>query len=434
MTQTPQALMETGIPSYLSRERLGPWETYLKQVDEVVPWLEPELQPWVETLRRPKRVLIVDVPIKLDDGTVAHFEGYRVQHNLSRGPGKGGIRYHPQVTLSEVMALAAWMSIKNAVVNVPFGGAKGGIRLDPKQLSRAELERLTRRYTSEINILLGHDRDIPAPDVNTDEQIMAWMMDTFSMNQGRTAMGVVTGKPLQLGGSLGRRDATGRGVFIAAREAAKKLGVPISGARVVLQGFGNVGEAAARLFAEHGAKVIAVQDDTGAVHNAAGLDVAALRQYRSERQTLVGFPGGEAVAAADFWALPCEFLIPAALEGQITRDNAPQIRARLIVEGANGPTTSEADAILQEQGVVIVPDVVANAGGVTVSYFEWVQDIVSFFWSEAEINNRLDRIMTDAFQAVWEVAANKKIPLRTAAYLVACRRVLAARAQRGLYP
>src|SRR3990172_5388753 len=420
------------LPSYLSRDHLGPWETYLTQIDDVVPWIESDLWPWIETLRRPKRILIVDVPIKLDDGRIAHFEGYRVHHNLSRGPGKGGVRFHPQVTLPEVMALAAWMSIKNAVVNVPFGGAKGGVRVDPRKLSRAELERLTRRYTSEINIVLGHDRDIPAPDINTDEQIMAWMMDTFSVNQGRTEMGVVTGKPISLGGSLGRHDATGRGVFIAAREAATRIGMPIGDARVGVQGFGNVGEAAARIFAENGAKVVAVQDETGGVFNSNGLDHVALRHYRAERGTLEDFPGGEALSVADFWALPCEFLIPAAIEGQITADNAPAIRARVIVEGANGPTTTEADRILQGRGVLIVPDVLANAGGVTVSYFEWVQDIASFFWSEAEINQRLDRIMVEAFQPVWEIAERNAIPLRTAAYVVACRRVLSARAQRGL--
>lgn len=422
------------IPSYLSKDHLGPWETYLKQIENVAPFLDENLQPWIETLRRPKRILVVDVPIKLDSGAIAHFEGYRVHHNLSRGPGKGGIRYHPQVTLSEVMALSAWMSIKNAVVNVPFGGAKGGIRVDPKKLSRDEIERLTRRYTSEINILLGHDRDIPAPDVNTDEQIMAWMMDTFSMNQGRTSMGVVTGKPVQLGGSLGRHDATGRGVFVTARAAAEKLCIPIAGSKVVIQGFGNVGEATARLFAENGAKIIAIQDETGTVHNADGIDLAALRWYRAERRTLRGFPGGENLDASDLWGIPCEFLIPAALEGQITRENARSIRAKVIVEGANGPTTPEADVILNEAGVLVVPDVVANAGGVTVSYFEWVQDISSFFWSESEINSRLDRIMSEAFQAVWEVAEQKLISMRTAAYVVACRRVLAARAQRGLYP
>jgi len=422
------------LPSYLCRDNLGPWETYLQQIAEVTPWIDGELQPWWETLRRPKRVLVVDVPIKLDNGTIAHFEGYRVQHNLSRGPGKGGLRFHPNVTLCEVMALAAWMSIKNAVVNLPFGGAKGGVRVDPRKLSRGELERLTRRYTSEINVLLGHDRDIPAPDINTDEQVMAWMMDTFSANQGRTAMGVVTGKPVSLGGSLGRRDATGRGVFIAAREAAKKLGLPIDGARVVVQGFGNVGEAAARIFAEHGARVIAIQDETGTVENANGLDVAALQSFRAVRGSFERFPGGDLLPDADLWRLPCEFLVPAALEAQITAANAASVRARVIVEGANGPTTPDADRILRAQGSLVVPDVLANAGGVTVSYFEWVQDIASFFWSGTEINQRLDRIMTDAFNAVWDLAERYRISLRTAAYALACGRLLAARAQRGLYP
>lgn len=425
---------EDFVPSYLSTDHLGPWETYLQQVENVTPWLDEELHPWIETLRRPKRILVVDVPIKLDNGRIAHFEGYRVQHNLSRGPGKGGIRYHRDVTLPEVMALAAWMSIKNAVVNVPFGGAKGGIRVDPGKLSLGELERLTRRYTSEINILLGHDRDIPAPDVNTNEQVMAWIMDTYSMNQGRTSMGVVTGKPISLGGSLGRHDATGRGVFVTARAAAAKLSIPIEGARVLVQGFGNVGEATARIFAENGARIIAVQDETGAVYNPDGINVAALRDYRAANNTISGFLGGEAIGRQRFWEIPCEFLVPAAVEGQITHHNVRDISARIIVEGANGPTTPEADKILQDKGIVVVPDVLANAGGVTVSYFEWVQDISSFFWSESEINGRLERIMSEAFQSVWDVAQSKHLSLRTAAYVVACRRVLAARAQRGLYP
>lgn len=423
-----------GLPSYLSPEYLGPWETFLRQVEEVAPWLEPELRPWIDTLRRPKRILIVDVPIKRDNGVVVHYEGYRVQHNLSRGPGKGGVRYHPNVTLAEVMALAGWMSIKNAVVNVPYGGAKGGIRVDPKRLSTSELERLTRRYTSEINILIGPDKDIPAPDLNTNEQVMAWMMDTYSMNQGRTVPGVVTGKPVSLGGSLGRRDATGRGVFITARAVARKHSVPLEGARVAVQGFGNVGEAAARIFAEHGAKVIAVQDDTGTVFNESGLDLAELKRFADSADGLAGFPGAERLDNEAFWELPCEFLIPAAVEEQITAARAGKLKARFVVEGANGPTLPDADRILENRNVTVVPDVLANAGGVTVSYFEWVQDISSFFWSEAEINARLERIMTEAFESVWQVAECKKIPLRTAAYVVACHRVLAARALRGLYP
>jgi glutamate dehydrogenase (NAD(P)+) len=424
--------MSFTLPSYLSRENVGPWETYLEQVERVAPHLDRALMPWIETLRRPKRSLIVDVPIKLDSGEVAHFEGYRVHHNLSRGPGKGGIRYHPDVTLSEVMALAAWMTIKNAVVQVPYGGAKGGVRVDPKQLSRDELERLTRRYTSEINILLGPDRDIPAPDVNTNEQVMAWIMDTYSMNRGRTATGVVTGKPLSLGGSLGRRDATGRGVFITAREAARKLNLPIEGARVAVQGFGNVGEAAARIFAGHGARIVALQDESGTIFREAGLDMAAVCAHRRQTGSVAGLAGAQALA--DFWAVPCDILVPAAVENQIGTHNAGVIAARLVVEGANGPTTPAADLILQERGITVVPDVLANAGGVTVSYFEWVQDISSFFWSEAEINQRLDRIMTEAFGAIWAVAQERRLPLRTAAFVVGCQRVLEARALRGLYP
>jgi len=422
------------LPSYISSENIGPWRIFLHQIEQVAPLLEPGLQPWVETLRRPKRSLIVDVPIRLDNGEIAHFEGYRVHHNTSRGPGKGGIRYHQDVTLSEVMALAGWMTIKNAVVNVPFGGAKGGIRVDPRQLKGSELERLTRRYTSEISSMIGPDKDIPAPDMNTNAQTMAWMMDTYSMGEGRTVTGVVTGKPLSLGGSLGRQDATGRGVFVTAREAARRLNVQIEGARVVVQGFGNVGEASARMFAQAGAKVIAVQDVSGTVLNPAGLDIAALKVFHAAHGKLLGAPGTETLPDADFWALPCEFMVPAALESQINRYNAEQIRARIVIEGANGPTTPEAEAILAERGVMVVPDVLANAGGVTVSYFEWVQDFSSFFWSEEEINARLDRIMSEAFTAIWQLADDRQLSLRTAAFVIACSRVLTARATRGLYP
>ena len=422
------------LPSYLSKENIGPWHIFLQQVDQVAPLLDKALWSWVETLRRPKRSLIVDVPIRLDNGVVEHFEGYRVHHNTSRGPGKGGIRFHQDVTLSEVMALAGWMTIKNAVVNVPFGGAKGGVRVDPRQLSLTELEGLTRRYTSEISSMIGPDKDIPAPDMNTNAQVMAWMMDTYSMGEGRTVTGVVTGKPLSLGGSLGRPDATGRGVFVTAREAARKIGLPVDGARVAVQGFGNVGEASARMFAHAGARVTAVQDVGGTVFNGAGLDVAALKRYLGEHKTLLGAPGTETITNDDFWSVPCEFLVPAALESQINRYNAERIAARIVVEGANGPTTPEADAILAERGIVVVPDVLANAGGVTVSYFEWVQDFSSFFWSEDEINARLERIMADAFNAIWQMAEERKMPLRSAAFVIGCSRVLEARATRGLYP
>uniref|UniRef100_E6PPM3 Glutamate dehydrogenase (GDH) n=1 Tax=mine drainage metagenome TaxID=410659 RepID=E6PPM3_9ZZZZ len=419
--------------SYIDPQPDSPWQTYLAQVDRVLPYLG-DLARWGETLRRPKRALIVDVPIEMDDGTVQHFEGYRVQHNLSRGPGKGGVRYHPQVTLEEVMALAEWMTVKNAAVGLPFGGAKGGIRVEPSRLSRKELERLTRRYTSEIGIIIGPQQDIPAPDVNTNAQIMAWMMDTYSMNIGGTATGVVTGKPVQLGGSLGRVKATGRGVFVTGREAARRIQLPLEGARLAVQGFGNVGSIAAELFADAGAKLVAVQDHTGALQAEQDLDVAALQAHVQQHGGVAGFKGGQAIAADDFWSVPCDILIPAALEGQVTEARARMTTAKLVLEGANGPTLPGADDILAERGVLVVPDVICNAGGVTVSYFEWVQDFSSFFWSEDEINARLDKILGGAFLHIWDTADRLKITLRTAAFVVACERVLEARAERGLYP
>ncbi len=421
------------IPSYLQSDNLGPWGIYLQQVDRVAPYLG-HLASWIETLKHPKRALIVDVPIHLDNGTIAHFEGYRVQHNTSRGPGKGGVRFHQDVTLSEVMALAAWMSIKNAAVNVPYGGAKGGIRVDPKLLSKGELERMTRRYTSEIGIIIGPTKDIPAPDVNTNEQIMAWMMDTYSMNEGSTATGVVTGKPIDLGGSLGRREATGRGVFTVGVEAAKHIGLDIDTCRVAIQGFGNVGGIAAKLFAQAGSRVVAVQDHAGAIYNGGGLDVPSLLNHVMVHGTVVGFPKAEPIEREAFWDVECDILIPAALDQQLTQANANRIRARMVIEGANGPTTPEADDIFQERNILVVPDVIANAGGVTVSYFEWVQDFSSFFWSEDEINSRLVRIMQDAFAAIWQVAKEHQVTLRTATFIVACKRILHARELRGLYP
>jgi glutamate dehydrogenase (NAD(P)+) len=421
------------LPSYLNPEHLGPWGIYLQQVDRVTPYLG-SLSRWVETLKRPKRALIVDVPIELDNGTMAHFEGYRVQHNTSRGPGKGGVRFHQDVTLSEVMALSAWMSVKNAAINLPFGGAKGGIRVDPKTLSRGELERLTRRYTSEIGIIIGPTKDIPAPDVNTNEQIMAWMMDTYSMNEGATASGVVTGKPIALGGSLGRREATGRGVYTVGQEAAQRIGLDITKAKIAVQGFGNVGGIAAKLFAQAGATVVAVQDHGGTVYKATGLNVPALLTHVNENGSVHGFENAEVLPDAHFWGVECDILIPAALEQQISVANAHQIRARMVIEGANGPTTPEADDILRERGILVVPDVIANAGGVTVSYFEWVQDFSSFFWSEDEINARLVRIMREAFTAIWQVADEHRVSLRTATFIVACTRILHARELRGLYP
>lgn len=419
--------------SFVNPTANSPWGTYLSQVDRVVPYLGP-LARWVETLKRPKRALIVDVPIEMDDGTIAHFEGYRVQHNMSRGPGKGGVRFHPDVTLEEVMALSAWMTIKTAAVNLPYGGAKGGIRVDPKKLSLQELEKVTRRYTSEIGIIIGPHTDIPAPDVNTNAQIMAWMMDTYSMNVGGTATGVVTGKPLHLGGSLGRVKATGRGVFVTGREAARRLGMDLRGARIAVQGFGNVGSVAAELFAEAGAKIVAVQDHTGTIVNTNGLDLAKLVPI-SRTDGVVGFKaGGDIVPNEDFWEVACDILIPAALEGQITAERAQKATAKLVLEGANGPTVPVADDILAERGVLVVPDVICNAGGVTVSYFEWVQDFSSFFWDEDEINVRLDRIMMNALNQIWDTADKHKISLRTATYAVACERILMARQERGLYP
>jgi glutamate dehydrogenase (NAD(P)+) len=411
----------------------SPWGTYISQVDRVIPYLG-HLARWAETLKRPKRALIVDIPIELDNGEVAHFEGYRVQHNLSRGPGKGGVRYHPDVTLEEVMALAAWMSIKNAAVNLPYGGAKGGIRVDPKQLSTKELERMTRRYTSEIGMIIGPQQDIPAPDVNTNPQIMAWMMDTYCMNTGSNATGVVTGKPVHLGGSLGRVKATGRGVFVTGREAARRLNLDLNSARVAVQGFGNVGSAAAELFAQAGSKIVAAQDHTGTIVNDRGFDMADLIAHVKATGGVGGFQGGESCDAEAFWDVKSDILIPAALEGQITAERARRITAKLVLEGANGPTVPSADDILADRGVLVVPDVICNAGGVTVSYFEWVQDFSSFFWTEDEINVRLDKIMIGALKKIWDTADQHRITLRTATFAVACERILTAREERGLYP
>lgn len=419
--------------SYLRPNATSPWGTYLSQVDRVVPYLG-HLARWVDTLKRPKRALIVDVPIELDNGTIRHYEGYRVQHSLSRGPGKGGVRYHPDVTLEEVMALSAWMTVKTAAVNLPYGGAKGGIRVDPKALSSQELERLTRRYTSEIGVIIGPQLDIPAPDVNTNSQIMAWMMDTYAVNTGTTATGVVTGKPIHLGGSLGRVKATGRGVFVTGREVAKRINLPLQGARVAVQGFGNVGSVAAELFVAAGAKIVAIQDHTGTLFNARGMDLNPLMEVVQRDGGIGQFAGAERIDNEAFWDVDCDIFIPAALEGQITADRANRLKARLVLEGANGPTVPEADDILGGKNVIVVPDVICNAGGVTVSYFEWVQDFSSFFWSEEEINQRLDKIMVDALNHICQTAERHKISLRTATYAVACERILTARQERGLYP
>jgi len=421
------------LPSYLPEDAPGAWGMYLQQLDRVEPHLG-DLARWTDTLRRPKRMLVVDVPVRMDDGRIEHFEGFRVQHNLSRGPGKGGVRFHPEVNLSEVMALAGWMTIKNAAVNLPYGGAKGGVRVDPKQLSMGELERLTRRYTSELGSFIGHDKDIPAPDVNTNEQVMAWMMDTHAINQGSMHTGVVTGKPLSMGGSLGRRDATGQGCCVVAREAYRLLGKDLRGARVAIQGFGNVGNAAARAFETAGAIVVAIQDVEGTVYAEGGIPLAALIQHRAQGGAWQDAPGTQWLSRDAFWQTPCDILVPAALEKQITPANAHLIQAKLIVEGANGPTTPEAEDILNERGCLVLPDVLANAGGVTVSYFEWVQNATSFFWTEQDIMDKLDRVLSEAFATIWQCSKERGVNLRTAAFIQACTRVLQARALRGLYP
>lgn len=419
--------------SFVDAAPAGPWETYLQQIDRVVPHLTG-VGRWIETLRRPKRAIVVDVPIERDDGGITHFEGYRVQHNLTRGPGKGGVRFHPAVSLEEVMALAAWMTIKNAAVNLPFGGAKGGIRLDPGSLSSRELESVTRRFTSEIAFAIGPDRDILAPDVNTDAQVMSWVMDTFSMNTGSTSMGVVTGKPVHLGGSAGRVDATGRGVFVVGREAAGRIGLGLDGARLALQGFGNVGRAAARSFVEAGSTLLAVQDHTGTVMAEAGIDPIALASHVDEHGGVVGAPGTERLDDEDLWGLPVDVLVPAALEGAVTEERAKRVRARLLLEGANGPTVPAADDVLEDNGVLVVPDVIGNAGGVTVSYFEWVQDHSSYFWTARDVEERLERVLRTSFDVIWSVAAERGTSLRTATYVVACARILEARRDRGLHP
>lgn len=416
-----------------AQENNSAWMTYLAQIERVKPYLG-DLTKYIDTLKNPKRALIVDVPVVMDDGSIRHFEGYRVQHNLSRGPGKGGIRFHPNVDLNEVMALSAWMTIKTAVLNLPFGGAKGGIRVDPRQLSDAELERLTRRYTSEIGHIIGPQKDIPAPDVGTNPRVMAWVMDTYSIEQGHTVTGVVTGKPVHLGGSLGRVKATGRGVFVTGCQIAQKIGLSVADSRVAVQGFGNVGSEAAILFAETGAKVVCVQDHTGTIFNEAGLNTQALQQHVQQYGGVAGFADATEIEAEAFWDVEAEILIPAALEGQITAERAEKLQARLVLEGANGPIYPEADDILHRRGIIVVPDVICNAGGVTVSYFEWVQDMSSFFWSETEINQRLDTIMRDAIADVWNKAQEKSCNLRSSAYILACERILMARKERGIYP
>ena len=409
------------------------WKMAQRQLDEVAELigLDDSVHKFI---RSPKRILEVSVPVRMDDGMFKMFTGYRVQHNMSRGPGKGGIRFHPDVTLDEVKALAMWMTWKCALVNIPFGGAKGGVICDPKQLSMQELENLTRRFTSEISVIIGPEKDIPAPDVYTTPQIMAWIMDTFSMQHGYSIPGVVTGKPISIGGSLGRDKATARGCLYVVDEAMGVLGIPIAGARVAIQGFGNAGLHAASLMHERGYTIIAVSDSRGGVINAKGLDVRALIAHKEKTGAVGGFAGGEAISNKDVLVCDCDVLIPAALEKVITKENAGAIRAKIIAEAANGPTLPEADKILHDRGIMVLPDILANAGGVTVSYFEWVQDLQANFWEEEEINERLKRIMTRAFRETLEQSQARKVDMRAGAYAVAVGRVAEATMLRGLYP
>jgi len=384
-------------------------------------------------LTHPKRQIVVSCPVQMDNGEIEVFTGYRVQYNITLGPAKGGIRYHPGVTLDEVTALAAWMTWKCAVAQLPFGGGKGGVICDPTRMSRRELEALTRRYTAEIIDAIGPDKDVPAPDVNTNEQIMAWFSDTYSMHVGHTSTAVVTGKPIEMGGSLGRREATGRGVMITARESAKHLGFALQGAKVAVQGFGNVGGIAAQLLAEQGAIVVGVTDWKGGVYNAGGIDAKALLAHVAQHKSVAGFAGGDMLKNEELFGLDVDILIPAALENQITEANAGQIKARLVVEGANGPTTPAATRMLHDRGVFVVPDILANGGGVTTSYFEWVQDRHGYFWSEKEVNERLEAKMMQAFDVVLQTAQRYKVDMRTAAYIVAINRVATVTKMRGMY-
>ena len=415
-------------------------------VDTPNPWVMAQLQfdlaadrlgldPGLRAvMREPRRALIVTFPVHLDDGTVKVFEGYRVQHNVGRGPAKGGIRYHQGVTLDEVKALAMWMTWKCAVVGIPYGGGKGGVVVDPSKLSRRELEALTRRFTTEIELIIGPERDIPAPDMNTNAQVMAWMMDTYSMHAGHTVPGVVTGKPVSLGGSYGRADATGRGVVYCVADACRHLGMDLRGTTMAIQGFGNVGEATARLGAEEGAVIVAVSDVFGGIYKSDGIDIPALKAHVKKTGSVVAFEGSVPVSNSELLELPVDVLVPAALENQITAENAGRIKARIVAEGANGPTTPEADRILEERGIFMIPDVLCNAGGVTVSYFEWVQGLSRDRWSARVVAEKLKEIMDDSFREVLECALAEKVDMRTAAYLLAVQRVADATDVRGLYP
>jgi glutamate dehydrogenase (NAD(P)+) len=404
----------------------------LREFDRAARILELDPGIW-RILTYPKRQIVVSCPVLMDNGEIEVFRGYRVQYNITLGPAKGGIRYHPDVSLDEVTALAAWMTWKCAVAHVPFGGGKGGIVCDPTRMSSRELEALTRRYVAEIIDAIGPEKDVPAPDVNTNDQVMAWVMDTYSMHVGHTETAVVTGKPIEMGGSLGRREATGRGVMIVTREAAKHLGLNIKGATVAVQGFGNVGSVSADLLAGIGAKIVAVTDWKGGVINQNGLAIPKLLEYAAKHKTVEGFPGADPLDNDGLWGLDVDILIPAALENQITIENAPQIKAKILTEGANGPTTPDAHNHLHERGVFVIPDILANSGGVTTSYFEWVQDRHGYFWELDEVNMRLEKKMVEAFDDVLEKSLKYNVDLRTAAYIVAISRVGMVTKMRGMY-
>lgn len=417
----------------MPRESSNPYQNALQQLDTAARYLE--LDPGLhDVLKHPQRELTVHFPVKMESGQTRIFTGYRVQHNVGRGPAKGGLRYSPYTDLDEVRALAMWMTWKCAIVNIPFGGAKGGVVCDPKSLSLLELERLTRRYTSEISIIIGPNTDIPAPDMGTNAQTMAWIMDTYSMNTGHTVPAVVTGKPVSVGGSEGRHDATGRGIVFITQEAIKEFGLEMEGLRVAIQGFGNVGNVAARIFHEMGAKVVAVCDAVGGVYNPNGLDIPALRECANREGALSAHSGGEPISPMELLELDVDVLVPAAVENQITVENAHRIKARIVIEGANGPTTPSADAILRDNGVFLVPDVLANAGGVVVSYFEWVQDLQFFFWHEDEVNIKMEKILIHAYRDVREMAKREEVDMRLAAYLIGVKRVADATTLRGIYP
>jgi glutamate dehydrogenase (NAD(P)+) len=413
--------------------QINPWEIAQRQFDLAADRLH--LDPaMAAVLREPRRELTVHFPVKMDDGSVKVYTGFRVQHNLGRGPAKGGIRYHQNVSLDEVKALAMWMTWKCAVVGIPFGGGKGGVIVDPKQLSKKELEGLSRRFFTEIEVLVGPEKDIPAPDVNTNAQVMAWFMDTFSMHAGHTVPGVVTGKPISLGGSEGRNEATARGTVFCIVEASRHLGIELPKAKVAIQGFGNAGSIAATLISAEGATVVAVSDSTGGIHNPDGLEINKVIKWKQEHGTVQGFPGSKDISNAEVLEVECDILIPAALENQITAANADNIKARLVAEAANGPTTPEADEILWKKSIFMIPDILCNAGGVTVSYFEWVQDLNRDHWSETEVNDKLREIMVKAFQETLAIARREQCYMRTAAYLLAVQRVADATQMRGLYP